>query len=126
VDNATWVPRVEPRQPIVYTSGEGEGPAMVFSSSTLNDGAWELRSTEPWVRASPLTQVTGTPSRARLAVDLEALAINVGGVQAGRSYTTEIQACPIPDARGPCQAITLTLRVEPDLVRLLLPALYQR
>jgi hypothetical protein len=126
VDNATWVPRVRPGAATLYSTGEEPGPAMVFESRALNDGAWELRSTEPWVRISPNAQVTGRPSRTGLAVDLEALAINVGGIQAGRSYTTELQACPIPDARGPCQLIEVDVRILPDLARVLLPNLRNR
>lgn len=126
VDGTQWIPHLLPGDARLYTTGEPPGPAMVYESANLNDGAWELHSDAPWLRITPGTQITGQPSRAGVAVDLDLLAEDVGGIQAGGVYSAELQACPIPEGHGPCQPLNISVRVVPTLDRLLLPNLGNR
>ena len=121
VDAVQWEMRVRPGNVTVYTNGVAPDPAVIYTSENLNEGSWEMRSTDGWLRIQPEPQTTGYPSRMLAVVDLEILGLTMGGIQAGRMYTGTVTACPIPSVRGRCADYTITVRVLDSLTRILLP-----
>ncbi|MFQ5459279.1 MAG: S8 family serine peptidase, partial [Anaerolineae bacterium] len=120
-ESMRWRATMRPPKVVLFTDGQAPWPVVRFSSLNLNQGMWELRSEANWLKAGSVTQVVGQPAWAPVEADLEALAIDVGPLLSGVEHAGVLQACPIPEARGDCTAVSYRLRVVDRVTRLYLP-----
>jgi subtilisin family serine protease len=97
VEEMPWQVRVMPGKVMHMVDRSESLPKVLLSSTNLNEGRWQIESSEDWLQAEAVPQDIGQPSQVEMEIDGAALQRDQGPLQGYRTVKPEVVARAVND-----------------------------